>query len=84
MYIFRMDANIARMKQSSHLLSLPEVDCPMLEKMIIDIVRQYADETPLPPGFYVFRPTHIGTQKLRLVKRPFLTKLAVYMYYYHP
>lgn len=61
-YIFRMDANIARMKQSSHLLSLPEVDGPMLEKMIIDIVRQYADETPLPPGSMYIRPTHIGTE----------------------
>lgn len=61
-YIFRMDANIARMKQSSHLLSLPEVDGPMLEKMIIDIVRQYADEIPLPPGSMYIRPTHIGTE----------------------
>ena len=61
-YIFRMDANIARMKQSSHLLSLPEVNGPMLEKMIIDIVRQYADETPLPPGSMYIRPTHIGTE----------------------
>ena len=61
-YIFRMDANIARMIQSSHLLSLPEVDGPMLEKMIIDIVRQYADETPLPPGSMYIRPTHIGTE----------------------
>ncbi|MFT6787567.1 MAG: branched-chain amino acid aminotransferase [Pseudoalteromonas rhizosphaerae] len=61
-YIFRMDANIARMKQSSHLLSLPEVDGAMLEKMIIDIVRQYADETPLPPGSMYIRPTHIGTE----------------------
>lgn len=61
-YLFRMEANIARMIQSSKLLSLPNVDAAMLEKMIIDIVRQYADETPLPPGSMYVRPTHIGTE----------------------
>lgn len=61
-YLFRMEANIARMKQSSKLLNLPDVDASMLEKMIIDIVRQYADETPLPPGSMYVRPTHIGTE----------------------
>ena len=60
--IFRMDANIARMQQSSELLSLPAVDGEMLKTMIIDIVREYADETPLPPGSMYIRPTHIGTE----------------------
>lgn len=61
-YIFRMDANIARMLQSSTLLSLPSFDGDMLRQMIIDIVRQYAEETPLPPGSMYIRPTHIGTE----------------------
>ena len=37
-YIFRMDANIKRMQQSSQLLSLPDFDATMLEKMIIDLL----------------------------------------------
>ncbi len=61
-YIFRMDANIARMKQSSKLLNLPDFDEGMLEQMIKDIVKEYADETPTPPGSMYIRPTHIGTE----------------------
>ncbi|MGX1111530.1 branched-chain amino acid aminotransferase [Pseudoalteromonas sp. MBR-15] len=61
-YIFRMDANIARMKQSSKLLNLPDFDESMLEQMIKDIVKEYADETPVPPGSMYIRPTHIGTE----------------------
>ena len=61
-YIFRMDANIARMKQSSKLLNLPDFDESMLEQMIKDIVKEYADETPTPPGSMYIRPTHIGTE----------------------
>ncbi len=61
-YIFRMDANIARMKQSSKLLNLPDFDETMLEQMIKDIVKEYADETPTPPGSMYIRPTHIGTE----------------------
>lgn len=61
-YIFRMDANIARMKQSSKLLNLPDFDASMLETMITDIVREFAAETPEPPGSMYIRPTHIGTE----------------------
>lgn len=61
-YIFRMDANIARMKQSSKLLNLPDFDESMLEQMIKDIVKECADETPTPPGSMYIRPTHIGTE----------------------
>ncbi|QWV05741.1 branched-chain amino acid aminotransferase [Pseudoalteromonas shioyasakiensis] len=61
-YIFRMDANIARMKQSSKLLNLPDFEESMLEQMIKDIVKVYADETPTPPGSMYIRPTHIGTE----------------------
>lgn len=61
-YIFRMDANIRRMAQSSKLLSLPPVDEDQLHKMIIDIVSQFKDEVPAPPGSMYIRPTHIGTE----------------------
>lgn len=60
-HVFRMDKNIARMTQSSRLLSLPPVDGKMLGDMIIDIVKHFADEVPEPPGSIYVRPTHIGT-----------------------
>ena len=61
-HIFRMDQNIARLAQSSRLLSLPEVDEAMLRKMILDLVIRYKDEVPAPPGTLYLRPTHIGTE----------------------
>lgn len=60
--IFRMDKNIARLIQSSELLALPEVNADQLKQMIIDIVKRYADDVPLPPGSMYIRPTHIGTE----------------------
>lgn len=60
--IFRMDRNIERFAQSSHLLSLPELDTAVTEKMIVDIVRKFADEVPEPPGSMYIRPTHFGTE----------------------
>ncbi|MDN3648338.1 branched-chain amino acid aminotransferase [Reinekea marina] len=60
--IFRMEANIARMVQSSQLLSLPAINEALLSKMITDIVEKYADETPAPPGSMYIRPTHLGTE----------------------
>lgn len=61
-YIFRMDQNIARFKQSSELLNLPAINTAQVSDMIIDIVAQYADEVPAPPGSMYIRPTHIGTE----------------------
>lgn len=61
-YIFRMDANIKRMAQSTNLLSLPTLDETQLDKMIVDIVAKFADEVPEPPGSMYIRPTHIGTE----------------------
>ena len=61
-HIFRMDQNIARLAQSSRLLSLPAVDEAMLRKMILDLVIRYKDEVPAPPGTMYLRPTHIGTE----------------------
>jgi branched-chain amino acid aminotransferase len=60
--IFRMDENIKRMAQSSRLLNLPAIDTNQLAKMIKDIVKQYAEEVPAPPGSMYIRPTHIGTE----------------------
>jgi len=60
--IFRMDANIQRMSQSSELLSLPAIDKEQLGQMIKDIVALYADDVPTPPGSMYIRPTHIGTE----------------------
>jgi branched-chain amino acid aminotransferase len=60
--IFRMDRNVARMLQSSEMLSLPAVDAAMLEKMITDVVAKFSAEVPPPPGSMYIRPTHIGTE----------------------
>ncbi|GAA0856055.1 branched-chain-amino-acid transaminase [Aliiglaciecola litoralis] len=60
--IFRMDENIKRMVQSSRLLNLPAIQPDQLAQMIKDIVKQYADEVPAPPGSMYIRPTHIGTE----------------------
>ena len=61
-YTFRMDRNVARLLQSSELLSLPKVDAAMLSQMILDIVSRYAADVPTPPGSMYIRPTHIGTE----------------------
>jgi len=61
-HIFRMDQNIERMIQSSRLLSLPDVDGPMLKGMILDLVARHRDEIPAPPGTMYLRPTHMGTE----------------------
>ena len=61
-YIFRMDANIKRMAQSTSLLSLPAFNEAQLEQMIVDIVKKFESEVPEPPGSMYIRPTHIGTE----------------------
>lgn len=61
-HIFRMDKNIARMAQSSRLLSLPAVDTRLLERMIVDVVTAFSAQVPAPPGSMYIRPTHIGTE----------------------
>ncbi|MAF74885.1 MAG: branched chain amino acid aminotransferase [Idiomarinaceae bacterium] len=61
-HIFRLDQNIKRMRQSSKLLALPEIDTTLLEHMIVDIVKHFKNEVPNPPGSMYIRPTHIGTE----------------------
>ena len=61
-YIFRMDQNIKRFKQSSQLLHLPAINTEQVSSMIKDLVAQYASDVPKPPGSMYIRPTHIGTE----------------------
>lgn len=60
--IFRLDANVARLKQSSKLLHLPDIDTEQLTLMIIELVRKFAADVPAPPGSMYIRPTHFGTE----------------------
>ena len=60
--IFRMAQNVERLIQSSELLALPAIHADQVQQMIVDIVKKYADEVPLPPGSMYIRPTHIGTE----------------------
>lgn len=60
--LFRVDANIERMAQSSRLLNLPDIDRTLLRSMIMDIVARFADQVPEAPGSMYIRPTHIGTE----------------------
>lgn len=60
--IFRMDANIKRLAQSTELLYLPAIDKTQLGDMIKQIVAIYASDVPVAPGSMYIRPTHIGTE----------------------
>src|SRR5690606_28141174 len=60
--IFRMDASVKRLQQSSQLLSLPSFKSELLNDMIVSIVRHFASEVPATPGSMYIRPTHIGTE----------------------
>jgi branched-chain amino acid aminotransferase len=60
--IFRLDASVARMIQSSKKLSLPNVDAGLMRQMVIDLVSCFASDVPQPPGSMYIRPTHIGTE----------------------
>lgn len=79
-HVFRMDQNIKRFAQSARFLSLPEVNEEQVAKMIMDIVAQYADEVPLPPGSMYIRPTHIGTEaSIGKAAAPSLTSMLYVM-----
>ena len=60
--IFRMDANVQRMAQSTNLLFLPEINQDQLSEMIKEIVGLYLDDVPEAPGSMYIRPTHIGNE----------------------
>ena len=60
--IFRMDANVKRMAQSTDLLFLPAIDKEQLSHMIKDVVKLYAGDVPDAPGSMYIRPTHVGNE----------------------
>ncbi|WP_280113587.1 branched-chain amino acid aminotransferase [Pseudidiomarina atlantica] len=62
-HVFRMDANIARLQQSTELLALPAFEADMLEQMILQALAAFSSEVPEPPGAMYIRPTHIGTEE---------------------
>lgn len=62
-HVFRMDANIARLQQSTELLALPAFAADMLEQMILQALEAFSSEVPKPPGAMYIRPTHIGTEE---------------------
>ncbi len=61
-YIYRMDANIKRLIQSSQILQLPSIDEKQIADMIVDVVTKFKSEVPEPPGSMYIRPTHMGTE----------------------
>ncbi|MDF2182510.1 branched-chain amino acid aminotransferase [Neptuniibacter sp. CAU 1671] len=60
--IFRIDRNVARLAQSSRLLSLPALDEAQVTAMIREGVKRFAADVPAPPGSMYIRPTHFGTE----------------------
>ena len=60
--LFRLDRHIERMQASARLLYLPPPDGPLLEQMVVDVVRAARDVIPEPPGSLYLRPTLIGTE----------------------
>ncbi len=61
-HVFRMDQNVDRFDQSSKLLHLPDIQKDQVSHMILDILANYKDQIPEPPGSMYIRPTHIGTE----------------------
>ena len=60
--LFRPECNAARMVQSSTMLHLPPVSSDTLLTMFKQVVKQYANDIPEPPGSFYLRPTHFGTE----------------------
>ena len=61
-HVFRMDANVARLQQSTQLLALPEFTADLLVEMILQTLQTFSNDVPAPPGAMYIRPTHIGTE----------------------
>lgn len=58
--IFRMDKHIARLRQSTKGLILPQPDAAQLAAMITAVVDRVRDEVPDPPGALYLRPMMFG------------------------
>lgn len=59
--IFRLYDHVSRMQKSAKSLRLPVPDTDLLANMVIDLVREHADEIPSPPSSLYLRPTLVGT-----------------------
>ena len=59
--VFRLDRHIARMRQSSRHLVLPEPDGAMLDRLVREVCRAVASEVPEAPGALYLRPLLMGT-----------------------
>ena len=59
--VFRLDRHIARMRQSSRHLVLPEPDGAMLDRLVREVCRAVAAEVPEAPGALYLRPLLMGT-----------------------
>lgn len=62
--VFRLDQNLERLQQSTRLLHLPELDLEQAKRMVLNLVKAYADEVPEPPSSLYIRPTHLGTEPI--------------------
>lgn len=60
--IFRLDAHVRRLQGSTRQLQLPVPPAPMVEAMVVDVVRDALDAVPDAPGSLYLRPTIIGTE----------------------
>ena len=60
--IFRLDAHVARLRQSSGLMCLPAPDEDLVVSMVEAVVDANRQEIPDPPGSLYLRPTLIGTE----------------------
>jgi branched-chain amino acid aminotransferase len=60
--IFRLDAHVARMRQSASLMCLPVPDEDLVIEMVEKVVDACRQDIPEPPGSLYLRPTLIGTE----------------------
>lgn len=60
--VFRLDAHVARMRQSAGAVGLPVPPADLLRSMVIDVVQAALEQVPESPGSLYLRPTLIGTE----------------------
>ena len=74
--IFRMDKNLDRFEQSSHLLALPPIDKNATREMIIDTVRRFAADVPEAPGPCTFDQLTLVLKRLSVKQQRPLSPLV--------
>jgi len=60
-HVFRLQAHLARMRQSARLLVLPEPDPAQLGEMVLELIRRCREAVPAAPGALYLRPVLFGT-----------------------